>query len=140
MGKKNKLYPGCFFFGSQRTFSKKVDTVSLRLQSYVTAEFERYPVIHSGIMNDTLLATFVPIDTPLFTFAWLSLLINEISASIFPRETQSEFMEQKGSAGSGGIYEYHNRSVITCIRSWIANVELYISLKIFLLNFSTFLF
>lgn len=31
--------------------------VSLGLRPYVTAEFvERYPVIHSGITNDTLLA------------------------------------------------------------------------------------
>lgn len=81
--------------------------------------------------HDTLLTTFVPVDTLLLTLAWLSSLINEISTSVSTRNPIAEFTEQKGGAGSGGIYECHNRSVIAYIvdsrRLWIANVRLYIS-------------
>lgn len=73
--------------------------------------------------HNTLLATFVPVDTLLLT-----IVINEISTSISTRNPIVEFTEQKGCAESGGIYECHNRSVIAYIADsrhlWITNVRL----------------
>lgn len=93
--------------------------------------------------HDTLLATFVPVDTS-SRFFLLSSLINEISTSVSTRNPIVEFTEQKGGAESGGIYECHNRSVIACIadsrRLWIANVRLYIFLEIFISIFSLLFF
>lgn len=48
---------------------KKIDTVILKRRSYVISKFERYSAIYSDITNDTLLATFLSVDTPLLILA-----------------------------------------------------------------------
>lgn len=95
------------FFQVMRNIKKKDRYRYIKTTVLRNIQVRTYSTIYSDIMNDTLLATFLSVDTPLLILAQLLSFISDVSASAFAKRSRDR---------SGGIYYCNYRSII---QRWI---------------------